>query len=205
MRRIIVGRLRADPNEVAAAVPRPADPRHQFLSRRRDLRGARSRRHAAPVRRQGRPTTAVRVWVAGCATGEEAYSLAILLREHTEHAQRPAESADFRHRHRRGGDRVARGGPLSRAAGEGRLAGAAGRASSPTTDGDLPGPQGGAGTLHLLHAQRDPRSAVLPHRSDLLPEPADLPRYRIAGPGHSGIPLCAWCRTAICCWAARRW
>jgi two-component system, chemotaxis family, CheB/CheR fusion protein len=31
----------------------------------------------------------VRVWVTGCASGEEAYSIAILLAEHTEHLDRP--------------------------------------------------------------------------------------------------------------------
>ena len=34
--------------------------------------------------------------------------------------------------------------------------------------------QGGAGPLHLLAAQRHPRSAVLANRSRLLPQPADL-------------------------------
>ena len=43
----------------------------------------------------------VRVWVPGCATGEEAYSLAILLREHMAALDRAAAGADLRHRHRR--------------------------------------------------------------------------------------------------------
>ena len=43
----------------------------------------------------------VRVWVPGCATGEEAYSLAILLREHMDDAAPRAAGADLRHRHRR--------------------------------------------------------------------------------------------------------
>ena len=60
------------------------------------------------VRGQGRRTTPVRVWVPGCATGEEAYSLAILLREHMAHARRAAAGADLRHRHRRAGARQAR-------------------------------------------------------------------------------------------------
>jgi two-component system CheB/CheR fusion protein len=41
----------------------------------------------------------VRVWVAGCATGEEAYSLAILLREHMETID-TAPYPDLRDRHR---------------------------------------------------------------------------------------------------------
>ncbi len=38
---------------------------------------------------EGDPGTAIRVWVAGCATGEEAYSLAILLKEALADASRP--------------------------------------------------------------------------------------------------------------------
>ena len=40
-------------------------------------------------------------------------------------------------------------------------------------------------------AQPDPRPAVLPHRPDLLPQPADLSRAGPAGAGDSGLPLCA--------------
>ncbi len=38
----------------------------------------------------------VRVWVPGCATGEEAYSLAILLREHMDSLQCDSQSAGIR-------------------------------------------------------------------------------------------------------------
>lgn len=38
--------------------------------------------HVIPVLCQGPANTPVRIWVAGCASGEEAYSLAILVREH---------------------------------------------------------------------------------------------------------------------------
>ena len=60
----------------------------------------------------------VRVWVPGCATGEEAYSLAILLREHMRTLPRAAAGADLRHRPGRGGDRAGAGRPLSGGAGE---------------------------------------------------------------------------------------
>ena len=40
--------------------------------------------HPATFCRQGRWTDVIRVWVPGCSTGEEAYSIAILLQEHME-------------------------------------------------------------------------------------------------------------------------
>ena len=51
------------------------------------------------------PNDAVRVWVPACATGEEAYSLAILLAEYSREPDRPAVGADFRDRPRRTRDR----------------------------------------------------------------------------------------------------
>ena len=38
----------------------------------------------------------IRVWVAGCATGEEAYSIAMLLCEHVRAAQESAKDPGFR-------------------------------------------------------------------------------------------------------------
>ena len=45
----------------------------------------------------------VRVWVLGCATGEEAYSIAILLREHMAKMNSRTAGSDLRDRHRRTG------------------------------------------------------------------------------------------------------
>ncbi len=47
----------------------------------------------------------VRVWVVGCATGEEAYSIAMLLSEHARAACRPTQNSDFCHGHKRASDR----------------------------------------------------------------------------------------------------
>ena len=41
----------------------------------------------------------IRVWVPGCATGEEAYSIAILLLESLAIARRLAAGSDLRFRH----------------------------------------------------------------------------------------------------------
>ena len=55
----------------------------------------------------------VRVWVLGCATGEEAYSIGILLREHMSKLELGASGPDLRHRHRRPGVGGGPGRPLS--------------------------------------------------------------------------------------------
>ena len=96
----IVERLRQDPRGGRRPVPRPADQRHQLLPRRRRLRRAGAA--VVPKLFEGRGADdTVRVWVPGCATGEE-----VLLDRHPAarahgHAARPAAGADLRHRHRR--------------------------------------------------------------------------------------------------------
>ena len=48
----------------------------------------------------------VRVWVCGCSTGEEAYSIAILIQEHLETLKQTLQGADLCHRHRQAGHRT---------------------------------------------------------------------------------------------------
>ncbi len=66
-----------------AAVQRPADRRDQVF---RDRRGFELlEQQVIPRLFKGKHTDdSMRVWVLGCSTGEEAYSLAMLLREHAE-------------------------------------------------------------------------------------------------------------------------
>ncbi len=48
----------------------------------------------------GKPAGAmIRVWVPGCSTGEEAYSLGILLQEHLETLKQTLQGAGLCHRH----------------------------------------------------------------------------------------------------------
>jgi hypothetical protein len=54
----------------------------------------------------------IRVWVPACATGEEAYSIAILLAAAVPNRRGGAEGPDFCHGHRRARDRNSAGGAL---------------------------------------------------------------------------------------------
>ncbi len=96
------GRLRAlppaEPGGGRGAVLRSADRRHQLLPRPRGLRGSAARSDPAlcsPSKPAGAP---IRVWVPGCSTGEEAYSIAILLQEHLDDPESSLSSAGVRHR-----------------------------------------------------------------------------------------------------------
>ena len=51
------------------------------------------------------PEDPIRIWVPGCATGEEAYSIAICLMEFLDEAKAERSVRDFRHRYQRNGDR----------------------------------------------------------------------------------------------------
>ena len=86
------------------------------------------RDRAAHPRRAGRRTSPIRVWSAGCASGEEAYTLAILLAEALGRGRVPRAGEDLRHRRRRGGARPGAPGELQRA--RRSQAGAAGAAAS---------------------------------------------------------------------------
>jgi two-component system CheB/CheR fusion protein len=100
---------------------------------------------------KGRNQT-VRVWVAGCATGEEAYSMAMLLHEYTQPEQ-PAAIASARHGHRRDGNQRCPLRPLSRPVGERHT----GRAAGPLFHQrrwHVSSAQGSAEFVHLLYAQR---------------------------------------------------
>jgi two-component system CheB/CheR fusion protein len=80
-----LGCLRTRPARRRAAAG-PADQRHQLLPRPRVLRALEA--HPALFEGKG-PNDTVRVWVVACATGEEAYSVAMLLSEHARTLEAP--------------------------------------------------------------------------------------------------------------------
>ena len=124
------------------------------------------------------PDAPVRVWVPGCATGEEAYSIAMLLLERIAATAQGLPDPDLRHRcrRRRPRGRARRGiypdehrGRLSRrAAGpllhRGRMP-TTGRSASELRE-----------TVRLRAAEPASATPVLQARPGQLPQPADLPR-----------------------------
>ena len=127
--------------------------------------------------------TPVRLWVAGCATGEEAYSLAIVLQDLMAiHGERPVK---FCHRRvaRAGRDRGLRGGR--------RLERPAGAAVSlfHSERQHLPGCARAATDDRLRAAQRDQRRTVYETRSRHVPEPAHLPAAARAAAHPLTVPL----------------
>ena len=84
---------------------------------------------AIPQLLQDRPKDSpVRVWNPGCSTGEETYSLAIVLKECLEDLRLPGQpdDSDFRHRHRQGRHRQGPPGDVLRGHRRGRVPRAAG-------------------------------------------------------------------------------
>ena len=163
---------------------------------------AREARHPAPVREQG-PRRSGAGLGAGCATGEEAYSLAMLLAEHAAAAAEPPAVQVFATDLDERGDRDG-----------------ARRRSTPTADvadvseerlqrffhpraGRLPGAPRAARAGAVRAPQRHQGSAVLAPRSDLVPQPADLPESRRPGAAARDVPLRAAARAAICSSARR--
>ena len=131
----------------------------------------------------------VRVWVSGCATGEEAYSIAILLCEHASAAAQPRRrSRSSRPTSTRRRSLEARAALLPGDDRRRRLARAP-RSVLPARERPLPGPQGAARAGAVLAAQPAARSAVLAARPDQLPQPAHLPQPRRAGSRAQGVPL----------------
>ena len=186
------------------AVPRTADRRHPVLARSRRLPGRAGHRVAEDPGRQGRGRSQVRIWVPGCASGEEVYSLAILLKEMHGPAAGPSPKVQIF-----GTDIDEAAIATARAAryrkpALARLTRGAARQMVRRGRRFLPPGARDPRDVRVLGAQRDQGSAVLEARPDLLPQPADLSRRRLADPRSSATSTMGSIRAAGCSWGRRR-
>jgi two-component system, chemotaxis family, CheB/CheR fusion protein len=133
-----------------------------------------AREAIAPLMRDREPEDGLRVWSVGCATGEEAYSLAILFLEEAERQNVKPEIQIFASDLDDGALATARMGLFPKAieadVSEERL-----RRFFVDEGTQLPHPQGGARPRALRAPQRDQGPALHAARPDRLPQPADLP------------------------------
>ena len=198
-----IEQLRTLPNEARAAVPRAADQRHAASSAI-PRRSRRWRRKVIPgCWRTSAVAGPIRVWVPGCATGEEAYSIAILLREGLARSEsrRPVQifATDIDDR----AIEAARAGLYPGAIAAGPLRRAAG-AELRRGERQLPRRQGHPRDVPVLDARSGQGPAVLEARSGLLPQSADLLRAAIAAAGRSPPSTTPCGRAGICSWDPRR-
>ena len=170
------------------AVAGLADRRQRLLPRPRGLPGAApvpGFRRCSPRAKTG---SALRIWVPGCATGEEAYSIAILLLETLEQLGKRLELQVFATDLDPAAIQTARAGryPEGIAADVGR---AASRAVLHQGGPQLPGQEGAARPRRVRRPERAARSALHARGPDLLPEPPDLHRSERATEPASRLPL----------------
>ena len=133
-----------------------------------------------------RTDQSVRMWVPGCATGEEAYSLAICAAESQEISP-PGRGPDLRDRRLGERDRPRAARDLSGQCAPERLAGTAAALLQPGRRA-LPGGQGNPGHLHLRAAERRRGPAVLASRRAVLPQSPDLPGAHAAAQALPALP-----------------
>ena len=178
--------LRRDPTEVMALFRDLLINVTEFFRDAEAFSALRGAGHPRALRRSGADET-ISVWVPGCATGEEVYSLGILIREGMDRRPRFRASKSLRptstkpHLASRAPD-ATRSSCFARSAPSAEAVLRAGRQQ-------LGRPQRGARSLCVLAAQRHQRSAVLADGLYLLPQPSDLSWPRAAGSGDPHIPL----------------
>ena len=152
-------------------------------------------RAVVPKLFEGRGADAtVRVWVPGCATGEEAFTIAMLLREHMDTLRAAPAVQIFATDIDEHALAIARAGRYPAAMLSGAISPERLRALFHRRWRDDDADQGGARPLRFLRSQCRSRSAVLACRSDFLPKSADLPGRRNATARDAGVSLCppAW-------------
>ena len=122
------------------------------------------------------PDRCVRIWVPGCSTGEEAYSIAICFQEVAEQMRSRVPLQIFATDINEAAIEKARRGVyienIAADVSPERLARFFVRAGE-----GIPGQQDASGSVHLLPARPAERPSVLAHGSGQLPECADLPGF----------------------------
>ena len=83
-----VEQLRSDPRELSSLYEDLLIGVTRFFRDDDGVRGARAPHHPGAGRARPTADEQIRVWVPGCATGQEAYSIAILLHERLQRAAR---------------------------------------------------------------------------------------------------------------------
>ena len=133
----------------------------------------------------------IRVWIAGCASGEEAYSIAIAFSECAEARGKAAERQDSRHRYSRGdpGRRFGRRS-IRRAAAPPSTSDQSSSSAISSTKATACASERAIRRLDRLQPARHPQgSAVRAHRPAHLPQRADLFRRGRAEIRAQPVPL----------------
>ena len=130
----------------------------------------------------------IRAWIPGCASGEEAYSVAICLLEALDKSRAQSGVADFRHRPQRNGHQTGAGRLLS---GKHRHRCLARTAAAVFREdrARLSDQQAGARLVRVCGAKPRQGPAVFAHGSDRLPQRADLSGHAAAAPRTGDVPL----------------
>ena len=149
------------------------------------------KREVFPAIVSGKPDgPPIRVWVPGCSTGQEAYSVAMALLEFLEDAKPKRAIQIFATDL---GDPAfldkARPGSIRRASKPKSVPNACDVSSSRRSA--VPHSEARARPLRVRAAERDRRSAVLSRRSGDVPQRADLHVAAAAGTAAAGLSLCA--------------